>query len=221
MKSDPQSALKQATTLMLDMDGTLLDLAFDNYMWKELVPRRYAAEHNMPYAAARDLLMTKYAAVQGDLDWYCLDHWCDRLKIDVMQLHHDVSHRIGYLPGALSFLRHVHDQDVRVLLVTNAHPATLALKDAITGLGDYFDGLHSSHDYGYAKESQSFWSALQEDVGFDCETTLFVDDSQPVLKSAQEYGIEMLLTVTHPDTTAPVRKGSKFRGVERVADLLP
>ncbi len=206
---------------MLDMDGTLLDLAFDNYMWKELVPRRYAVANDMPFEDAQALLMSKYEAVEGDLDWYCLDHWCERLGIDVMQLHHDVSHRIGYLPGALEFLRTVHEQDVRVLLVTNSHPDTLALKEAMTGLGDYFDGLHSSHDYGYAKESQNFWSALQEDVGFDRETTLFVDDSQPVLRSAHEYGIEMLVTVTHPDTSEPVKNGSEFRGVERVADMLP
>ena len=205
---------------MLDMDGTLLDLAFDNYMWKELVPRRYAVENDMSFEDALELLMSKYEAVQGDLDWYCLDHWCDRLKIDVVQLHHDVSHRIGYLPGALEFLRSVHKQDVRVLLVTNSHPDTLALKDAMTGLGDYFDGLHSSHDYGHAKESQSFWNALQEDVGFDRETTLFVDDSQPVLRSAHEYGIKMLVTVTHPDTSEPEKEGSEFRGVKRVADML-
>ncbi len=220
MKLDPQSALRESSTLMLDMDGTLLDLAFDNYMWKELVPRRYAVANDMSFEDAQVLLMSKYEAVEGDLDWYCLDHWCERLGIDVMQLHHDVSHRIGYLPGALEFLRTVHEQDVRVLLVTNSHPDTLALKEAMTGLGDYFDGLHSSHDYGYAKESQNFWSALQEDVGFDRETTLFVDDSQPVLRSAHEYGIEMLVTVTHPDTSEPVKEGSEFRGVKRVADML-
>ena len=206
---------------MLDMDGTLLDLAFDNYMWQELVPRRYAVANDMPFEDAQALLMSKYEAVEGNLDWYCLDHWCERLGIDVMQLHHDVSHRIGYLPGALEFLRAVHEQDVRVLLVTNSHPDTLALKEAMTGLGDYFDGLHSSHDYGYAKESQNFWNALQEDVGFDRETTLFVDDSQAVLRSAHEYGIEMLVTVTRPDTSEPVKNGSEFRGVERVADMLP
>lgn len=205
---------------MLDMDGTLLDLAFDNYLWKELVPRRYAVENDMSFAEARALLMSKYAAVQGDLEWYCLDHWCDRLKIDVVQLHHDMSHRIGYLPGALEFLRRVQEQNLRVLLVTNAHPDTLALKDAMTGLGDYFHGLYSSHDYGHAKESQKFWNALQEDVGFDRDSTLFVDDSLPVLRSAQEYGIEMLVSVTLPDTTEPARASSEFRGVQRVADLL-
>ena len=220
MNMDPQSALRQTETLMLDMDGTLLDLAFDNYMWKELVPRRYAALNDMTFEDAQALLISRYAAVQGDLSWYCLDHWCDRLGVDVVQLHHDVSHRIGYLPGALDFLRHLQTLNVRVLLVTNAHRDTLALKDAITGLGDYFDGLHSSHDYGHAKESQAFWSALQEDVGFDPATTLFVDDSQPVLESAATYGIEMLVTVTQPDTGEPVREGSRFRGVQRVAEFL-
>jgi len=205
---------------MLDMDGTLLDLAFDNYIWRDLVPRRYAAAHDLSFEAARDHLFDQYRSVQGDLEWYCLDHWCDRLQIDVVQLHHDVNHRIGYLPGALDFLQRVHEQDVRVLLVTNSHPDTLALKDAVTGLGDYFDGLISSHNYGHAKESQSFWHALKEDVDFDVETTLFVDDSQPVLKSADEYGVKMLVTVTRPDTTRPVRDDSKFRGVESVADML-
>lgn len=221
MNIDPKTALHRTETLMLDMDGTLLDLAFDNYVWRDLVPRRYAAANGMTFEAARDHLFGQYRAVQGDLEWYCLDHWCEQLGVDVIQLHHDVNHRIGYLPGALDFLRTVHKQETRILLVTNSHPDTLALKDAVTGLGDYFDGVFSSHNYGHAKESQAFWHALQDDVGFDIETTLFVDDSQRVLRSADEYGVEMLVTVTRPDTQRPVRRGSEFRGVETVADMLP
>ena len=205
---------------MLDMDGTLLDLAYDNYVWKDLVPRRYAAARDISFEAAREHLFDQYRSVQGDLEWYCLDHWSERLGIDVMQLHHDVNHRIGYLPGALDFLRSVQDTGTRVLLVTNAHPDTLALKDAVTGLGDYFDGLFSSHQYGHAKESQAFWHALQDDIGFDIETTRFVDDSQPVLRSARDYGVTMLVTVTRPDSTRPVVRGSNFRGVENLADML-
>lgn len=221
MNIDPKFALQITETLMLDMDGTLLDLAFDNYVWRDLVPRRYAAANGLTFDAACDHLFELYRAVQGDLEWYCLDHWGDRLGIDVVQLHHDVNHRIGYLPGALNFLRSAHQQDTRVFLVTNSHPDTLALKDAVTGLGDYFDGLISSHDYGHAKESQAFWHALQEDIGFDVETTLFVDDNQAVLESAREYGMGMLVTVTRPDTTKPVKRGSEFRGVEAVSDMLP
>ena len=220
MNISPQTALERCETLMLDMDGTILDLAFDNYIWLDLVPRRYAAANNMSFEQAREELLARYRAVQGDLEWYCLDHWNDRLGIDVVKIHHDVTYRIGYLPGALNFLRTVAGQDKRVLLVTNSHPDTLHLKDAVTGLADYFDGVYSSHAYGHPKESQAFWKALQEDVDFDVETTLFVDDSQPVLHSAREYGVRMLVTVTRPDTSGPVRRGSEFRGVEGVRDLL-
>ena len=213
-------ALERCETLMLDMDGTILDLAYDTYVWKDLVPRRYAAANNMTFEEAREFLFDKYRSMQGDLEWYCLDHWNDRLGIDVVKIHHDVTYRIGYLPGALEFLREMHERDTRVLLVTNSHQDTLDLKDAVTGLADYFDGIYSSHTYGHAKESQAFWHALQEDVDFDVETTLFIDDSQPVLRSARDYGVKMLVTVNRPDTSEPVKSGSEFRGVEGVGDLL-
>lgn len=220
MNISPQMALERCETLMLDMDGTILDLAFDNYIWRDLVPRRYAAANQISFDEARDALFEKYRAVQGDLEWYCLDHWNDRLGIDVVKIHHDVTHKIGYLPGALEFLRKVHESDTRVLLVTNSHPDTLDLKDAVTGFADYFDGLYSSHTYGHAKESQAFWHALQEDVDFDVGTTLFVDDSRPVLRSAQEYGVQMLVRVTRPDTSEPQRSDDEFRGVAGIGDLL-
>lgn len=219
MKLNPQAVLEKTETLMLDMDGTILDLAYDNYMWHEHIPRHYAIENDMPHDEARAMLSEKFAKAAGDLRWYCLDHWSDHLGVDVVQLHHDLRHRIAYLPGALSFLRQVADTRLRVLLVTNSHRETLDLKDAVTGLGDHFDGVHSSHDYGYAKEHQGFWNALQADVGFDPQTTLFVDDNRHVLRSAKVYGIGMLLTVTQPDTRKAETECIDFRGIRRIADI--
>ena len=220
MKKDSKSALENVETLMLDMDGTILDLAYDNYMWLEHIPRHYALENDIPHEDARQILADKFALAQGNLRWYCLDHWSEYLGFDVIQLHHDISHRIGYLPGALGFLQRAFSHKARVLLVTNSHRETLNLKDAVTGLGDYFDGMHSSHDYGYAQESQQFWGALQDDVGFNLKTTLFVDDSSYVLRSAAKYGIEMLLKVTQPDTRVVEKNSSEFEGVKRVAEIL-
>lgn len=220
MKVDSKRAFENCETLMLDMDGTILDLAFDNYVWKDLVPRRYAARNDMSFEAARDHLFGLYGNVHGDLEWYCLDHWSERLGMDIIGLHHDISHRIGYLPGALEFLHSLEDAGKRVLLVTNSHPGTLELKDAVTGLGDFFDDMFSSHTYGHAKERQDFWHALQDDAGFNPATTLFIDDTEHVLHSAQEYGVEMLLTVTFPDTSEPRRNGSAYMGVESLSDLL-
>jgi HAD superfamily hydrolase (TIGR01509 family) len=209
----------ECETLMLDIDGTVLDLAYDNYVWKELVPEHYAKATGITVDDARSRLFEKYRAIQGDIQWYCLDHWSERLGLDVLELHRDVNHRIDYLPGAQGFLQTLREQHVRVLLVTNSHPDTLALKDEMTGLAEYFDAIYSSHQFGYAKERQEFWHALQEEENFRAESTLFVDDNRTVLQSADTYGLEMLVEISHPDTSEPVRE-TAYAGVRGVVDLL-
>ncbi len=207
-------------TLMLDMDGTLLDLAFDNYVWKQLVPERYAARHDMAFDEARTRLMARYGEVQGDLKWYCLDHWSEELGMDMLALHRDVDHRIGYLPGAERFLKRVHDHHIRVILVTNSHPDTLGLKDGATGLTRYFDAVYSSHDFGHPKERQGFWHALEEAEGFDAAHSVMVDDTHSVLRSARDYGIAGVVAVARPDTSEPLRPSSGFVDIEGVQELL-
>ncbi len=220
MNDDPKTMLSRCETLMLDMDGTVLDLAYDNYVWKELVPERYAESKGMSVEDARDRLFTKYRAIQGHIEWYCLDHWSERLGLDVLELHRDVNHRIGYLPGAKDFLETMHQHEVRVLLVTNSHPDTLELKDEATGLANYFDGIYTSHEFGYAKERQEFWYALQEEEGFLRESTLFVDDNRTVLESAETYGLEMLVEIKQPDTSEPPKSDPAYAGVTGVSDML-
>lgn len=212
--------LNLCETLMLDMDGTVLDLAYDNYVWKELVPARYAESKGMSVEDARSRLYAKYRAIQGDIEWYCLDHWSERLGLDVLELHRDVNDRIVYLPGAEDFLQTMHEHDVRVIMVTNSHPDTLALKDEVTGLAGFFDAIYTSHEFGYAKERQEFWHALQEEEGFLRESTLFVDDNRTVLESADTYGVEMLVEIEQPDSSEPRKNGSAYAGVGGVADLL-
>ena len=205
---------------MLDMDGTILDLAYDNFMWLTHVPERWAEKNGMTLSDARKSLFAKYGEIQGELYWYCLDHWSERLELDVMQLHRDNHERIEYLPGARAFLEAVRASDKKVLLVTNSHPDTLNLKQEVTGFSEYFDGIHSAHTYGYAKERQEFWHALLEEEHFDPATTLFVDDTEPVLHSAAEFGLGSLVTITRPDTSEPSRENGKFVGVTGVGDLL-
>jgi len=220
MKMNPKTALDNCATLMLDMDGTVLDLAFDNYVWKELVPEQYAQKEGISKNDALAHLYAEYRSMQGQLDWYCLDHWNDKLGLDILALHRSVDTRIGYLPGARRFLEAVSKRDIRLLLVTNSHRDTLAVKTEVTGVADFFDHVYSAHDVGHAKEDQSFWQALRQAESFDPESTLFVDDNVSVLRSAHRFGVQMLLTVTRPDTTAPVKDGSEFAGVEGVVDLL-
>ena len=76
-------------TVLLDMDGTLLDLRFDNYFWLHLVPERYAAKHDLTLEEARAVLAPMFAGKQGTLDWYCTDFWSRALSLDIAGMKHD------------------------------------------------------------------------------------------------------------------------------------
>ncbi len=193
---------------MLDMDGTLLDLAYDNYMWHEHIPAEYARQNSIGEAKARETLMAKFRSLEGKLQWYCLDHWSEVLDLDVKELHRKENNRISYLPGAREFLQEVHQHEIRLLLVTNSHSDTLEIKTEVTGITEFFDAIYTSHDLGHAKEDQPFWHAVHEAEGFDPETTLFIDDNPSVLESARTFGIGMLLNITRPDTQRPLREST-------------
>lgn len=212
--------LGRCETLMLDMDGTVLDLAFDNYVWLQLIPEHYAEANDMSVADARAHVISQARARQGKLEWYCLDHWSEMLGLDILGLHRGVNDRICFLPGAKEFLEAVRANDVRVLLVTNSHPGTLDLKDEVTGLSKFFDAIYTSHEFGFAKERQEFWRLLEEEEGFRRESTLFVDDSRYVLASAATYGIEMLVEILCPDSSDRKTERSAHAGIDGVADLL-
>jgi putative hydrolase of the HAD superfamily len=200
-------------TVLLDMDGTLLDLHFDNHFWLEHVPKRYAEAKGLDLELATEELMGRYQAVLGTLDWYCVDHWSRELGLDIVMLKQEVAHLIAVHPHVLDFLDALAVAGKRRVLVTNAHRKTLAFKLARTPLGEHLDRLLCSHDFGLPKEHPDFWEKLREDEPFDPDRTLFVDDSLPVLRSAAAYGIRWLLAITGPDSRQPVRDLDEFPAV--------
>ncbi len=222
MKNKPENLdalLDACDTLMLDMDGTLLDLAYDNYMWLQRIPAAYAEQNEISEGEARNHLYAVFRRLEGKLDWYCLDHWSDQLDLDVVALHRQQNGRIGFLPGAKKFLESVAAHHVRVLMVTNSHQSTLDIKSEVTDIVEYFDGIYTSHALGHAKEDQPFWEKLRDKEAFDPARTVFVDDNVAVLQSARDFGVEMLLHITRPDTERPVRAHEDFVGIEGVGEI--
>jgi putative hydrolase of the HAD superfamily len=212
---------QQIDTVFLDMDGTLLDLNFDNYFWQQHVPQRYAEMYQLPLEQAKRQLAMRYESVEGTIDWYCIDYWTRELGLDIAVLKEEVDHLIAVHPYVTEFLDAVRDAGKRVLLVTNAHMKSLSLKMERTKLGGHFDKLICSHDYGVAKEEQAFWERLREEQPFDPARTLLVDDSLAVLRSARRYGIAHLLAVYEPDTQQGRRDVEEFEAIETFLDIMP
>lgn len=207
-------------TVLLDMDGTLLDLRFDNFFWLEAVPERYARKLGISLQRAHEILTPRFAAKQGTLDWYCTDFWSRELDLDIAALKHELREQVAYLPGAERFLAALKASGLRAVLVTNAHQDALRVKAAKTGLLDYLSAAISSHQFGVPKEHPEFWTKLEGQLRFDRERTLFVDDSLAVLRAARRYGIAHIVAIAHPDSTQERRVVEEFPSVHAVAELL-
>jgi len=204
--------------VILDMDGTLLDLHFDNFFWRTHIPSKYAKAHNISLKEAQDYLNTETSKVSGQIEWYCLDYWTEKLDLPIVELKKEIKHKIALRPDTLPFLDALKRANKKIVLVTNAHPDSLSLKVERTELDKHIDLLISTHTYGATKESQTLWEKLQEDLKFDNDTTLFVDDSLTILDSAKKFGIQHLLSVANPDSKLPIISEAHLKNYPFITD---
>ncbi|RIZ65962.1 MAG: GMP/IMP nucleotidase [Methylococcales bacterium] len=211
---------QEIDTVLLDMDGTLLDLNFDNHFWKEFVPLKYAQLHGLDLSFAKQHLEPRFKSMEGQLEWYCLDYWSEALQLDIVALKRELSELIAVLPHVTDFLEKLQQSSKQVILVTNAHRDSLALKMEKTCLQSFFDDIVSSHDLGLPKEHVGFWPLLQQSQVFDKEHTLMVDDNVAVLNSAQLFGIAHLISVSKPDTQQPKKLITEFHSIEDFRELM-
>ncbi len=216
----PSLPWRDIDTVLLDMDGTLLDLHFDNHFWLEHLPRRYAEVHGVSVAMAHMELMPLFEKNAGTLNWYCTDFWSSELNLPVKDLKVEIAHLIALRPDAETFLAALKQAGKRVIMITNAHRDSLSLKMERLELAPYFERLISSHDYGYPKENPQFWDALQNDIKFNPARSLFIDDTLPILRSAGRYGIGHLLAVREPDSRKGPKDTEEFEAVEDYRTLI-
>ena len=208
-------------SVLLDMDGTLLDLHFDNYFWQQFLVEQYAQHKGISVGNASAQLSRGSQDTQGKLEWYCVDYWSETLGLDIPALKLQVRHKIQLRPGALAFLGALQSLPCKVVLVTNAHPKALAIKLVASGIGQYFDRILSSHEFGLPKEDPAFWDLLQQEQPFDPSRSLFVDDTESVLLSARSHQITHLYGIAQPDSQGPQVSLSEFPVLAHFQDIMP
>ena len=211
---------RKIDTVLLDMDGTLLDLYFDNYFWQEYLPARWGELHGLDTETAKRNLEPRFRSREGTLSWYCLDFWSRELNIDVLGLKAGVEDLIRMRPSARNFLESLNRRGLQPVLVTNAHRDLISMKLARTGISRYFAHVISSHQYGVPKEEVEFWSKLRENVGFLPERTVLIDDNLTVLRAARAYGIAYLLSIARPDSSEPLRDTEEFTAIHDFLDVI-
>jgi 5'-nucleotidase len=208
-------------TVLLDMDGTLLDRHFDDYFWLEHVPKRYAEKNSVTADAAREKLHRMFRSQENTLNWTDLDYWSDQLGLDIPVLKEEVDHLIAVHPFVMEFLLFLRQHRKQTYLVTNAHGKTLDLKMRRTRIGQYFDGIVSAHDLGLPKEDPAFWGKLQEKFSYTAQRTMLGEDSETNLETARLYGIKYLIHVGRFSSQSPPAVSERFTTIHYFSELVP
>ncbi len=216
----PNFSWSDIDTVLLDMDGTLLDKYFDDYFWEEYIPKIFAEENNLQPEEARKILLTRYLRVENTLQWTDLDYWSDQLGLDIPELKCKVDHLIQVHPYVVDFLKFLIDSGKQVHLVTNAHSKTLAIKMAKTTIGPWFSKIVCAEEVGEAKEQPIFWTKLEKIIRFDKTRTLLADDTAKVLRSAMTYGMQELIYVARPSSRTPITYSDEFPSIVYFKELM-
>lgn len=208
-------------TVLLDMDGTLLDKHFDDYFWEQYLPEHYSLVHDISVEEAKKQLLARYEKVRDTLDWADLDFWSSELGLDLQELKMRINHLIGVHPYVLEFFEFCLKSRKKLYLITNAHSHSLAIKLQKTAIGPWFDRIVCASEVGAAKEELVFWERLESILGYDKKRTVLVDDTEKVLFSARDHGLGYLLFVARPSSRQRVQYSCNFPSIEYFKELLP
>ncbi|MEI6306813.1 MAG: HAD family hydrolase [Deltaproteobacteria bacterium] len=212
---------KNIDTVLLDMDGTILDRHFDDHFWCDHVPMRWAAQKSTTIEYARDHLFSLFKSQENTLNWTDLDYWSNQLQMDIPLMKLEVEHLIAVHPYVIDFLLFLKKTGKKVWLVTNAHTKTLDLKMNATRISHFFDGAICAHQVGLPKEDDRFWEELQRFIPFEPSHTMLGEDSEINLGTAERYGIKYLVYVGRFSSVVPTRKSKNFASIEFFSSLIP
>ena len=221
MRNLHSNIITNASDILLDIDGVILDQSFDNIFWQELIPLKLSTSKNISLEAAKLEIKTTASKIYGTLPWYELEFWENRYDIDFLSVAAEHSSKINFLPNAEQTLNQLSSLDKRIILLTNCDPRLLNIKASSVPFMQYVDGCISSVELGVVKEHQGFWSKAFRYFNINPKFSLFADDNLYVVNAAVKAGIENSFQVLEPTSNGSIiNEPEAILTIRNIGDLI-
>jgi HAD superfamily hydrolase (TIGR01549 family) len=152
-----------AKIISFDMDGTLVDPEFTDWVWGHGIPTLYAEKAGLPFEEAKGFVVKEYLKVgEGAIEWYDIKYWFRFFQLEeswkvLMERYAD---KIKVYPDVHPLLERLRDR-YPLVLTSNAGREFIHMEMEATGLGRYFNQIFSAtSDFGEVKKTAGFYQRI-------------------------------------------------------------
>ncbi len=149
--------------ISFDMDGTLVDPEFTDWVWGHGIPTLYAEKTGLRFDEAKDFVVKEYLKVgEGAIEWYDIKYWFRLFQLGenwkgMMEKYTD---KIKIYPDVDPLLERLSDY-YPLILTSNAGREFIHMEMGATGLDKYFDRIFSAtSDFGEVKKTTGFYQRI-------------------------------------------------------------
>jgi len=168
-----------AKIISFDMDGTIVDPEFTDWVWCRGIPTLYAEKTGRSFEEAKAFVEREYRKVgEGAIEWYDIKYWFDFFQldkswkvlmehyIDKINVYQDVNHILERLKNRFP-----------LVLTSNAGREFIDVEMEATGLGKYFDHIFSAtSDFHLVKKTADFYRRICEILEVDPHEVVHIGD---------------------------------------------
>jgi HAD superfamily hydrolase (TIGR01549 family) len=149
--------------ISFDMDGTLVDPEFTDWVWGHGIPTLYAKKAGLAFDEAKDFVVKEYLKVgEGAIEWYDIKYWFRLFQLGenwegMLKRYTD---KIKVYPDVHPLLDRLSDH-YPLVLTSNAGREFIRMEMEATGLDKYFNRIFSAtSDFGEVKKTAGFYQKI-------------------------------------------------------------
>ncbi len=165
--------------ISFDMDGTLVDPVYTDFVWGQGIPTLYAEKVGLSFEAAKAFVEREYQNVgEGAIEWYDIKYWFRFFQLEQSwkALMKQFVDKIRVYPDVNHILDRLKDK-FQLILTSNAGREFIEVEMEATGLGSYFDQIFSAtSDFGVVKKTIEFYQRICQTLGTSPQEIAHIGD---------------------------------------------